>query len=75
MNNYLTQYCSDRWATEVGDSRWSWDGQLPFFKKSETFHPGTDLRGKDLNGLHGFDGPIKVSTKVYLGKLGNFLNV
>lgn len=52
---------SEQWAKEVGDQRWSWEGLLPFFKKSETFIPGVDLQDKDLHALHGGSGPIKVS--------------
>jgi choline dehydrogenase-like flavoprotein len=64
FNNYLTYDYSNRWAAEVGDPRWSWDGQLPFFKNTETFYPGTELQGEDLSALHGFNGPIKVSRKL-----------
>jgi choline dehydrogenase-like flavoprotein len=41
----------------VKDSRWSYSGLLPYFRKIETFH---DVRG-DAN-VHGFDGPIKMIT-------------
>ncbi|KAH8698370.1 hypothetical protein BGW36DRAFT_396168 [Talaromyces proteolyticus] len=62
----------DQWAAEVGDERWSWDGQLPFFKNAETFYPGTALQGKDLSAVHGFNGPIKVSQTSSSGRPRNF---
>ncbi|KAI4168090.1 MAG: hypothetical protein LQ343_006661 [Gyalolechia ehrenbergii] len=42
------------WAKLVGDDRWSYNGLLPSFRKSETHH--VILHGKP--GQHGFDGPI-----------------
>jgi choline dehydrogenase-like flavoprotein len=50
---------SDQWAELVGDRRWSWDGLLPYFKKTETFYPAKSNTA-DLEKYHGFDGPIKV---------------
>lgn len=45
----------DEWGATVGDSRWSYAGQLPFFKKSETYFD------KNANPeQHGFKGPIHV---------------
>ena len=45
----------DEWGAIVGDSRWSYAGLLPFFKKSETYFD------KNANPeQHGFDGPIHV---------------
>jgi choline dehydrogenase-like flavoprotein len=41
----------------VKDSRWSYDGLLPYFRKIETFY---DPHGNANN--HGFDGPIKQIT-------------
>lgn len=47
----------DHWADVVGDDRWSYEGLLPFFKRSEThYDPGGD------RNQHGFDGPIKTSS-------------
>ena len=51
---------SNQWADLVGDRRWSWEGLLPYFKKSETFYPAKSNTA-DLEKYHGFDGPIKVS--------------
>ncbi|KAG4437105.1 hypothetical protein IFR05_007403 [Cadophora sp. M221] len=50
----------DRWAQEVGDKRWSWNGLLPYFKRSETFIPGKDMP-QEKSEAHGYSGPIKVS--------------
>lgn len=43
----------DRWVAATGDPRWSWDGLLPFFKRSESFSYGAD-------SVHGSDGPMPV---------------
>lgn len=43
----------DRWA-ELGNSGWSYDEVLPYFKKSEDQQRGTD-------NYHGVGGPLKVS--------------
>ena len=44
----------DDWAKVVGDSRWSYEGMLPFFRKSEHhFDPNSDPK------QHGFEGPIR----------------
>ncbi|MGR3615682.1 MAG: GMC family oxidoreductase [Paracoccaceae bacterium] len=45
----------DGWA-QLGCTGWSWDGVLPYFKRSETWKGpnGTDLRGTD--------GPLSVQT-------------
>lgn len=42
----------DAWAELVGDKRWSYEGLLPYFKKTERYFGSSD---KDQ---HGFDGPI-----------------
>jgi choline dehydrogenase-like flavoprotein len=46
----------DDWANQVPrGKRWSYSGQLPYFKRSETwYNAGTD------NDHHGFQGPIKI---------------
>lgn len=46
----------DQWARMVGDERWSYEGLLPFFRKSETFF---DAKADPKH--HGFDGPITVT--------------
>ena len=47
----------DQWSKIVGDSRWSYNGLLPYFKKSEHWH---DDKGDPAQ--HGFSGPIHVSS-------------
>ncbi|KAL9634624.1 MAG: hypothetical protein Q9164_003983 [Protoblastenia rupestris] len=47
----------DNWAQEVGDSRWSYNGLLPYFKSSEHWH---DDKGDASQ--HGFSGPIHTSS-------------
>ena len=42
------------WAEIVGDKRWSYDGLLPYFRKTENHH---DPEGVDPK-QHGFDGPM-----------------
>ncbi|KAL9619299.1 MAG: hypothetical protein Q9160_006064 [Pyrenula sp. 1 TL-2023] len=47
----------DQWASIVGEGgeRWSYSGQLPHFKRSETWYdPNADT------AKHGFEGPVKV---------------
>lgn len=51
---------SDRWAEEVGDRRWSWEGMLPYFKRVETFIPSKEMGKAKRGDLHGNDGPITV---------------
>ncbi|CZR63321.1 related to alcohol oxidase [Phialocephala subalpina] len=51
----------DRWASEVGDKRWSWEGLLPYFKKTETFIPPKSGSQENRPDIHGYDGPITVS--------------
>ncbi|KAL5342257.1 putative glucose dehydrogenase [Aspergillus crustosus] len=47
----------DQWANKVNDTRWSYKGLLPYFRKSESFYD------RDANPEHhGFDGPIKVTS-------------
>ena len=45
------------WSKEVGDSRWSYSGLLPYFKRSEHWH-----NDKDDTAQHGFSGPIHTSS-------------
>ncbi|KAL2844806.1 putative glucose dehydrogenase [Aspergillus pseudoustus] len=54
----------DQWAVMVDDSRWSYEGLLPYFKKSETFFDeSADSK------QHGFHGPLHV-TAVSAGPYG-----
>jgi choline dehydrogenase-like flavoprotein len=45
----------DDWASLVGDKRWSYDGLLPYFKRTESCQ---DKPTKESADQHGFDGPI-----------------
>lgn len=46
----------DNWASKVpGGERWSYKGQLPYFKRSETWYD-TSINPEE----HGFNGPIKI---------------
>lgn len=45
------------WGKMVGDSRWSYNRQLPYFKKTETHH---DPEGDASQ--HGFNGPIHTAS-------------
>ncbi|PIG79514.1 glucose dehydrogenase [Aspergillus arachidicola] len=47
----------DDWARIVGDQRWSYDGLLPYFRRSESFFD-TNADPKQ----HGFEGPIHVTS-------------
>lgn len=47
----------DLWATTVKDSRWSFRGLLPYFRRSETFFD----RSADPE-YHGFEGPVRVTS-------------
>ena len=42
------------WSEIVGDKRWSYNGMLPYFRKTETHH---DLENIDAK-QHGLEGPI-----------------
>ncbi|RMJ10396.1 hypothetical protein CDV36_009977 [Fusarium kuroshium] len=55
----------DAWEA-LGNEGWGWEGLLPFFKKSETFHPPSSHVQKLQNVSHdadtfGSSGPIQVS--------------
>ena len=53
----------DEWAREVGDDRWSYKGQLPYFRRSEHhFSPEADPE------QHGFEGPMYTSSVITSGR-------
>ncbi|KAL2815099.1 hypothetical protein BJX63DRAFT_169417 [Aspergillus granulosus] len=54
----------NQWAKIVGDNRWSYDGLLPYFRKSEAFF---DANADSVQ--HGFHGPVHV-TAVSAGSSG-----
>lgn len=47
----------DLWAERVGNSRWSYQNLLPYFRRTETHHDA-----KNDQGQHGFDGPIHTTS-------------
>ncbi|KAI0836960.1 GMC oxidoreductase [Hypoxylon sp. FL0890] len=55
----------DAWE-QLGNKGWGWDGLLPFFKKSETFHP-PNIATQDINREYfdhqaiGTNGPVHAS--------------
>ena len=49
----------DLWAKVVDDPQWSYEGFLPYFRKTETYHGNTG----EVDGVqHGFDGPVHNSS-------------
>ncbi|GAD92606.1 glucose dehydrogenase, putative [Paecilomyces variotii No. 5] len=52
-----------QWARQVSDQRWSYEGLLPYFKRTEHHY--------DPNGdpeQHGFEGPIRTSSVSFSGR-------
>lgn len=47
----------DDWARLVGDERWSYNGLLPYFRRSESFF---DAEADPRH--HGFEGPVKITS-------------
>ncbi|KAI4102237.1 MAG: hypothetical protein LQ339_004762 [Xanthoria mediterranea] len=67
----------DKWATQVGDDFWSWDGVYPAYKKSCAFQPPDytkiDPSQRILLDSAAFDdngGPLHVSYGNYFGPSG-----
>ncbi|KAK0654978.1 putative choline dehydrogenase [Cercophora newfieldiana] len=68
--NYMTwnrasKHDYDEWG-ELGNEAWGWDDLLPFFKKSETFHPASVGEQKTFpvgshDGIVGSNGPVQVA--------------
>ncbi|KAI3393496.1 hypothetical protein diail_4217 [Diaporthe ilicicola] len=52
----------NEWAAFVGDTRWSYQGQLPYIKKTEQWFDGSNPE------QHGKDGPISVASSVSTGR-------
>lgn len=48
----------DHWAEIVGDQRWSYDGMLPYFKKTEEYWNASQT----TPGQHGFTGPLAIQS-------------
>ncbi|XDG08211.1 hypothetical protein ABKA04_007826 [Annulohypoxylon sp. FPYF3050] len=53
----------DSWADIVGDRRWSYDGQLPYFKKTEKWY------GDDNFNEHGHDGALHIESPPSTGRI------
>ncbi|WYZ40069.1 hypothetical protein EsH8_IV_000410 [Colletotrichum jinshuiense] len=54
----------DEWAQLVNDSRWNYDNQLPYFKRSEEYWTN------DTNpDEHGHDGPMKIEAPSVTGRV------
>lgn len=55
----------DNW-TELGNKGWGFDSLIPYYKKSETYHPASETLGEKLNdkyldkSLRGTSGPIHI---------------
>ncbi|KAI9375356.1 hypothetical protein BJX61DRAFT_549670 [Aspergillus egyptiacus] len=54
------------WGDIIGDETWSWEGLLPYFKKSETFTPPSPEQQKEFGisydlDFHGTSGPVQSS--------------
>ncbi|KAK4451126.1 hypothetical protein QBC34DRAFT_401401 [Podospora aff. communis PSN243] len=55
----------DEWR-ELGNHGWGWDDLLPYFKKSETFHPASAENKKvspliSHDGVVGLNGPVQIA--------------
>ncbi|KAM5349790.1 hypothetical protein ACJ41O_006295 [Fusarium nematophilum] len=63
--NRASKYDYDAWEA-LGNPGWGWDDLLPFFKRSETFHPPSQAVQEEYDVSHDADlfgrsGPIHVS--------------
>lgn len=54
----------DEWASLAEDSRWSYDGLLPYFKSTESF-----WNSNTNPSQHGYDGPLKVEVPSTTGRV------
>ncbi|KAI1760832.1 putative GMC oxidoreductase [Hypoxylon sp. FL1150] len=53
----------DSWSEVVGDPRWSYDGQLPYFKKTEKWYDGLNPES------HGTDGKLRIESPVSMNRI------
>ncbi|KAK8001172.1 hypothetical protein PG991_013394 [Apiospora marii] len=53
----------DSWADLVHDQRWSYDGQLPYFKKTEKWY------NDELADQHGHDGRFHIESPLSTGRV------
>ncbi|KAF8075341.1 aryl-alcohol oxidase precursor [Lyophyllum atratum] len=64
----------DRYAKVTGDQGWSWNGLLPYFKKSEKWTVPADnhnLTGQFNPSVHGFTGEVAVSLSGFPSAIDN----
>lgn len=50
----------EAWAAATGTRRWSYDGLLPAFRRSESFSSGANAPPGGAGPLHGGEGPLPV---------------
>ncbi|KAL4972000.1 hypothetical protein BDW66DRAFT_164536 [Aspergillus desertorum] len=68
------------WGEIIGDSTWSWEGLLPYFRKSETFTPPTEAQQKEFGisfdmAVHGTTGPLQSSYPPFISQASKaFIN-
>ncbi|KAL3418192.1 Oxygen-dependent choline dehydrogenase 3 [Phlyctema vagabunda] len=48
----------DDWADLVGDQRWSYEGMLPYMKKTEKYFADNTTLPAEVVAQHGFSGPV-----------------
>ncbi|KAL9107770.1 MAG: hypothetical protein Q9227_007392 [Pyrenula ochraceoflavens] len=60
----------NEWGSQVDDARWSYNGLLPYFKRTE-HHFTRDVDGDQ----HGFDGPIHTSSASSSGRTYRLRNI
>ncbi|KAI4859734.1 putative GMC oxidoreductase [Hypoxylon rubiginosum] len=53
----------DSWGEVVGDQRWSYDGQLPYFKKTEKWYNSLNPES------HGIDGKLQIESPISVGRI------
>ncbi|KAI0013561.1 GMC oxidoreductase [Xylariaceae sp. FL0662B] len=53
----------DSWGEAVGDQRWSYDGQLPYFKMTEKWFNGVDSKS------HGRDGKLQIESPISTNRI------
>ncbi|KAL4745615.1 hypothetical protein BDW72DRAFT_211149 [Aspergillus terricola var. indicus] len=68
------------WGEIIGDSTWSWEGLLPYFRKSETFTPPTEAQQQEFGisfdmAVHGTTGPLQSSYPPFISETSKaFIN-
>ncbi|KAI0382494.1 putative GMC oxidoreductase [Hypomontagnella monticulosa] len=59
----------DSWGEAVGDERWSYDGQLPYFKKTEKWYNGLN------SDQHGQDGKFSIESPISTDRIYPLANL